>query len=93
MTLHRFVETAADAAEIAGVVLIVGGLLRASARYLVRPDLPVQQTLGGVHAFAAFTLGAVEVLHDYHGQARAARPAGVAALEGAAPQRREEVLQ
>ena len=55
-------------------------------------DLPVQQTLGGVHVFAAFSLGAVEVLHDYHGQARAARPAGGAALEGPAPGRRQEEL-
>ena len=36
MTLHDFTETAAAAVESAGVVLIVVGLLLASARYLVR---------------------------------------------------------
>ncbi|MEP6607177.1 MAG: DUF1622 domain-containing protein [Burkholderiaceae bacterium] len=34
MSLHEFVELAGSAAEIAGVVLIVGGLLVASARYV-----------------------------------------------------------
>jgi len=33
MNLHEFIELAAAAAEIAGVVLIVGGLVLASARY------------------------------------------------------------
>jgi uncharacterized membrane protein len=37
MDPHRFVETAANATEIAGVVLIVGGLLLASVRYAMRP--------------------------------------------------------
>ena len=37
MTLHGFVEAAGNATELAGVVLIVGGLLLASARYVVRP--------------------------------------------------------
>ncbi|MDX1375988.1 MAG: DUF1622 domain-containing protein [Burkholderiales bacterium] len=32
MTLHAFVETAADIAEIAGVALILGGLIFATAR-------------------------------------------------------------
>jgi uncharacterized membrane protein len=33
MQIREFVETAGDAAEIAGVVLIIGGLLVATARY------------------------------------------------------------
>lgn len=33
MTLHGFVETAGNAVELAGVVLIVGGLLLAGLRY------------------------------------------------------------
>lgn len=35
MSLHQFVELAGQAAEIAGVLLIIGGLLVASARYVV----------------------------------------------------------
>lgn len=34
MDLHEFIKLAGDAAETAGVVLIVGGLLVASARYV-----------------------------------------------------------
>ena len=38
MALREFVEIAGDAAEIAGVALIIGGLVFASARYaFVRP--------------------------------------------------------
>src|SRR5438552_2327720 len=37
MQTREFVELAGSAAEIAGVVLIIGGLLIASARYLVAP--------------------------------------------------------
>ncbi len=33
MQLHEFVELAGDGAEIAGVVLIIGGLILATARY------------------------------------------------------------
>ncbi len=33
MPLHEFIKLAGDAAEIAGVVLIIGGMLIASARY------------------------------------------------------------
>jgi uncharacterized membrane protein len=33
MQIREFVEIAADAAEVAGVVLIIGGLLVATARY------------------------------------------------------------
>jgi uncharacterized membrane protein len=35
--LREFVEIAGDAAEIAGVVLIVGGLVIAAARYVAAP--------------------------------------------------------
>lgn len=43
MTVHEFIEIAGTAAEVAGVVLIVGGLLVASARYLVtRGDGPTR---------------------------------------------------
>ena len=37
MQTREFVELAGSAAEIAGVLLIVGGLLIASARYVVAP--------------------------------------------------------
>ena len=37
MQTREFVELAGSAAEIAGVVLIVGGLLIASARYVLAP--------------------------------------------------------
>ena len=37
MELKGFVEIAGDAAEIAGVVLIVGGLVIAAARYVAAP--------------------------------------------------------
>ncbi len=37
MALHEFIKLAGDAAEIAGVVLIIGGLLVASARYVFPP--------------------------------------------------------
>ena len=37
MELREFVEIAGDAAEIAGVVLIIGGLVIASARYAISP--------------------------------------------------------
>ena len=37
MPLREFVEIAGNAAEIAGVVLIIGGLVIASARYLLPP--------------------------------------------------------
>src|SRR2546426_9590240 len=37
MQTRQFVELAGNAAEIAGVILIVGGLVIASARYLVTP--------------------------------------------------------
>ena len=33
MTTHEFIEIAGDGAEIAGVVLIIGGLILATARY------------------------------------------------------------
>ena len=39
MAIHEFVEIAGDAAELAGVGLILGGLLVATARYgLLRPS-------------------------------------------------------
>ena len=37
MEIREFVEVAGTAAEIAGVVLIVGGLVIASARYAISP--------------------------------------------------------
>ncbi|HSF22213.1 MAG TPA: DUF1622 domain-containing protein [Burkholderiales bacterium] len=37
MTIREFVEIAGDATEIAGVLLIVGGLVVASARYALDP--------------------------------------------------------
>ena len=37
MELREFVEIAGDAAEIAGVVLIIGGLVIAAARYAAAP--------------------------------------------------------
>ena len=56
-------------------------------------DLPVLRTLGGVHAFAALSLAAIEVMHDYHAQARGARSAAVEAPDAAAPWHGEDVLQ
>lgn len=42
MTLHDLIELAADAAEVAGVALIAGGLVLASLRYVFLPAEPAR---------------------------------------------------
>jgi len=42
MILHDVIEIVADAAEVAGVVLIAGGLVLASLRYAALPPAPLR---------------------------------------------------